>query len=82
MNRPAEICPVADCSSEVSRMHAATHLPGIFNDQLKPTEELIKRRISILKICESSLLGSVSNLNRLLDYVNDLQQLRGGQCQK
>ena len=71
MNRPAKICPVAECSSEVSRMHAATHLPGIFNNQLMPTEELMRRRISVLKICEISLLGSVSNLNGLVDYVND-----------
>ena len=60
VNRPVEICPVAECSREVSRMHAATHLPGIFDDQLEPTEELMRRRISVLKICESRLLGSVS----------------------
>ena len=57
VNRPVEICPVAECCSEVSRMHAATHLPGIFDDQLEPTEELM-RRISVLKICKSRLLGS------------------------
>ena len=61
-------------------MHAAKHLPGIFDDQLEPTEELMRRRISVLKICESRLLGSVSNLNGLVDYVNDLQQVRRGQC--
>ena len=56
VNRPVEICPVAECSSKVSRMHAATHLPGIFDDQLEPTEELMRKRISVLKICESRLL--------------------------
>ena len=61
-------------------MHAAKYLPGIFDDQLEPTEELMRRRISVLKICESRLLGSVSNLNGLVDYVNDLQQVRRGQC--
>ena len=81
VNRPAETCPVAECSSAVSRMHAATHLPSIFDDQLEPTEELMRRRISILKICDSRLLGSVPNLNGLVDYVNDLQQLHHGQCQ-
>ena len=80
VNRPVEICPVAECSSEVSRMHAATHLTVIFHDQLMPTEELMRRRISILKICKSHLLGSISNLNGLVDYVNDLQQVRRRQC--
>ena len=81
VNRQVEICPVVKCSSEVSRMHAATHLPGIFDDQLEPTEELMRRRISVLKICESRLLGSVSNLSGLVDYVNDLKQVRRGKCQ-
>ena len=61
-------------------MHAAAHLPGIFDDQLEPTEKLMRRRISVLKICESRLLGSVSNLNRVVEYVNDLQQIRRGKC--
>ena len=61
-NREVEICPVAECSSEVSRMHAAAHLREILDDQLEPTEELMRRRISVLKICESRLLGSFSNL--------------------
>ena len=39
------------------------------------------RRISVQKICESRLLGSVSNLNGLVDYVNDLKQVRRGKCQ-
>ena len=81
VNRQVEICPVVKCSSEVSRMHAATHLSGIFDDQLKPTEELLRRRISVLKICESRLLGSVSNLSGLVDYVNDLKQVCRGKCQ-
>ena len=81
VNRQVEICPVVKCSSEVSRMQAATHLPGIFDDQLEPTEELMRRRISVLKICESRLLGSVSNLSGLVDYVNDLKQVRRGKCQ-
>ena len=76
--RQVEICPEAECSSEVSRMHAARHLPGIFDDQLEPTEELMRRRISVLKICESRLLGSVSKLNGLVDSVNDLQQVCRG----
>ena len=80
VNRQVEICPIAECSSEVSRMHAAMHLPAIFDDQLNPTEELTRRRIIVLKICESRLLGSVSNLNGLVDYVNDLQQVCRGKC--
>ena len=80
VNRQVEICPVAECSSEVKRVYAATHLQGIFDDQLEPTEELMRRRISVLKICESRLLGSVSNLSGLVDYVNDLQQVRRGKC--
>ncbi|MCG8047547.1 MAG: TatD family hydrolase [Candidatus Thiodiazotropha endolucinida] len=60
-------------------MHAATHLPGIFDDQLEPTEELIRRRISALKICESKILGSVSDLSSLTNFVNDLRQIRWGQ---
>ena len=81
VNRQVEICPVVKCSSGVSRMHATTHLSGIFDDQLEPTEELMRRRISVLKICESRLLGSVSNLSRLVDYVNDLKQVCRGKCQ-
>ena len=50
------------------------------DDQLDPTEELMRRRISVLKICESRLLGSLTNLNRFVDFVNDLQQVRRGQC--
>lgn len=71
-----ERCPVARCQEAVSRVHAATHLPGIFDDQLEPTEELIRRRISALRICESRLLGSVANLVGLVDFVNDLRQIR------
>ena len=41
VNRPVEICPVAECGSEYPRMHAATHVPGIFDDQFEPTEELM-----------------------------------------
>ena len=80
VNRQVEICPVVKCSSRVSRMHAAKHLSGMFDDQLEPTEELM-RRISVLKICESRLLGSVSHLSRLVDYVNDLKKVRRGKCQ-
>ncbi|MEW8446284.1 MAG: TatD family hydrolase, partial [Candidatus Thiodiazotropha sp.] len=71
--------PIARCQELISRMHAATHLPGIFDDQLELSEELLRRRISALKICESRLLGSVSDLSSLIDFVNDIRQIRHGQ---
>ena len=73
-----EFCPVARCEETVSRTHAATHLPGIFDDQLEPTEELIRRRISALRILESKLLGTVSNLDGLVTFVNQLHQIGRG----
>ena len=74
----ADRCPVLNCGESVSRTHAATHLPGIFNDQLEPTEELQRQRISVLRICESRLLGSVTNLAGLVQYVSDLRQIQRG----
>ena len=68
-------CPIARCQELVSRMHAATHLPGIFDDQLELSEELLRRRISAQKICKNQLLGSVSDLSSLIDFVNDLRQI-------
>ena len=67
-----------NCGESVSRTHATTHLPGIFNDQLEPTEELQRQRISVLRICESRLLGSVTNFARLVQYVSDLRQIQRG----
>ena len=29
-------------------MHTSSHIPGVFDDQLPPTEELTGRRIGIL----------------------------------
>ena len=34
---------------------------GNLDDHLEPTEELLRRRISVLRICESRLLGTVNN---------------------
>lgn len=74
----SEHCPVSECQEYISRSHAAVHLPGIFDDQLEPTEELLRRRISVLRICESRLMGSVANLGELVQFVNDLRQIRKG----
>ncbi|MEW8548779.1 MAG: hypothetical protein AB2693_35210, partial [Candidatus Thiodiazotropha sp.] len=74
-----EQCPVAKCTEVVSRMHAASHLPGIFDDMQDCTEELLRQRISALRILESLLLGSVANLMSLVDFVNQLRQIRSGQ---
>lgn len=71
--------PFTKCLEAISRIHAATHLPGIFDDQLEPTEELIRRRISALKICESRIFGSGSDLSSLTSFVNELKQIRRGQ---
>ncbi|MEW8547408.1 MAG: hypothetical protein AB2693_28200, partial [Candidatus Thiodiazotropha sp.] len=60
-------------------MHAASHLPGIFDDMQDSTEELLRRRISALRILESLLLGSIANLMGLVDFVNQLRQIRIGQ---
>ena len=62
-------------------MHEATHLLGIFDDQLEPTEELIRRRISALRILESKLLGTVSNFDGLVMFVNQLRQIERGHYQ-
>ena len=72
-------CPPANCQEQISRVHAATHLPGIFDDQLEPTEDLLRRRISALKIFGSRLLGSVTNLWGLVGFVNALRQICRGQ---
>lgn len=71
-------CPVSGCFTDITRSHAATHLPGIFDDHLEPTEELLRRRISVLRICESRLLGTVNNLAGLVQFVNDLRQIMRG----
>ena len=57
-------------------MHGATHIPGVFDDQSPPTEELTRRRISVLGIFESLLLGSINHLAGLVDFVNDLKQVK------
>ena len=62
----------------MSRTQVANHLPGIFNDQLEPSEELQRQRISVLRIWESRLLGSVTNLTGLVQYVSDLRQIQRG----
>ena len=74
-----EPCPVAGCRDVVSRAHAATHLPGIFEDTQELTEELLRRQISALRIIESLVLGSVSNMEGLVTFVNQLRQIRTGQ---
>ena len=43
-------CQVSGCFTDITRVHAATHLPGIFDDHLEPTEELLRRRISVLRV--------------------------------
>ena len=66
-------CPISKCEGAITRSHAATHLPAIFNNQLEPTEGLTRRRVSALRICESLLLGTVTNLDGLVNCVNDLR---------
>ena len=73
-----QLCPVAHCQEVLSRAHAATHLPGIFDDRLEPTEELVKRRISALCILESMLLGTVSDLMGLVTFINQLRKIEKG----
>ena len=73
-----ELCPVFGCEETLSRTHAATHLPGIFDDQQEPTEDLIGRRISALRILESKLLGTVSNLDGQVTFVNQLRRIGRG----
>ena len=74
-------CPVAGSQENISRIHASTHLPGIFDDHQEPTEELIRRRISALRILESLLLGSVANMMGLVTFVNQLRQSHRGEYQ-
>ena len=71
-------CPVSGCFTDINRAHAATHLPGIFDDHLEQTEELLRRPISVLRICESRLLGTVNNLAGLVEFVNALRQIMRG----
>lgn len=71
-------CPISQCDGAITRSHASTHLPAIFNDQLEPTEDLTRGRVSALRICESLLLGTVTNLDGLVNFVNDLRQIRRG----
>ena len=71
-------CPVSGCYTDITRAHAATHLPGIFDDHLEPMEELLRRRIRVLRICESRLLGTVNNLAGLVQFVSALRQIRRG----
>ena len=68
-----EPCPVAGCLDVVSRAHAATHLPGIFEDTQELTEEMLRRQISALRIIESLVLGSVLNMEGLVTFVNQLR---------
>ena len=74
----ADRCPVLNCGESVSRTHAATHLPRNFNDQLAPTKELQRQPIIVLRNCESHLLGSVTKLVGLLQYVSNLRQIQRG----
>ena len=62
---------------DITRAHAAIHQPGNFDDHLEPTEELLRHRISVLRICESRLLRTVSNLGGLVQFVNGLFNLGG-----
>ena len=71
-------CPVSGCYTDITGAHAAAHLPGIFDDHLEPTEELLRRRISVLRICESRLLGTVNNLAGLVEFVYALRQIMRG----
>ena len=66
-------CPVSGCLTDITRAHAATHLQGIFNNHLEPTEELLRRRISVLRICESRLLGTINSLIGFVEFVNALR---------
>ena len=47
-------CPVSGWYTDITNAHAATHLPGVFDDHLEPTEELLWHRVSVLRIFESS----------------------------
>ena len=73
-----EVCPVSQCDGVLSRLHAATHLPGIFDDHLEPAEELIRCRISALHILESKLLSTVSDLDGFRTFENQQRQIARG----
>jgi len=74
-----DVCPVPGCHSVISRHHAfGDHVPRIFDEDQELTEEVSRRRVSALRLCARSVLGTL-NLEELARYVSDIHPLHRGE---
>ncbi len=73
-------CPFRNCQEPLCRAHAfSAHLPGIFDEELVTTEEITRRRISLLTICSSRILGTLNDLDSLAGFVDNLHHITSGE---
>ncbi len=75
MNR-AVVCPVTACGQALSKEHAfATHVPGICDEAVLPTDEVTRQRNSLLVLCSSLILGTVNDLEGLAGYLGSMRHI-------